>query len=43
METQTDPVCFRAVIDKALLEPGVLQGLFGRDALLGIVDKDALK
>lgn len=43
MESQADPVCFRAVIDKALLEPRVLQGLFGCDALFGVVDKDALK
>lgn len=43
MEPQADPVRFRAVIDKTLLEPGMLQGLFGCNALLGVVDEDALK
>lgn len=43
MESQANPVCFRAVIDETLLEPRVLQGLFGCDALLGVVDEDALK
>lgn len=43
MESLANPVRFRAVIDEALLEPGVLQGLLGCDALLGVVDKDALE
>lgn len=43
MESQANPIRFRAIIDEALLEPGVLQGLLGCDALLGVVDKDALE
>lgn len=42
VEPHANPVCFRAVIDEALLEPGVLQSLLGCDPLLGVVDENAL-
>lgn len=28
------------VVDEAFFEPGVLEGVLGRDALLGVVDED---
>lgn len=43
MKAHSDAVCFRAVVDKAFLEPGVLQGLFGRNTLLGVVYEDLLE
>lgn len=43
MKAHADAVCFSAVIDKAFLEPGVLQGLFGRNPLLGVVYEDFLE
>lgn len=43
LQLLTDPKSFSAVIDKGLFEPGMLQGLFGRDAVLGIVNKDPLQ
>src|SRR5699024_5444515 len=35
-----DPHSLGAVVVLGLLEPGMLQGLFGGDALLGVVDED---
>lgn len=32
-----------AVVDEALFEPGVLEGVLGRDALFGVVDEDFLQ
>lgn len=43
MQSHADPVGFRTVVDETLLEPGMLQGLLRREALLGIVDKDPLQ
>ena len=43
MKAHPDSVCFGTVVDEAFLEPGVLQGLFGSDSLLGVVDKDLLE
>ena len=43
MKAHADAVCFSAVVDKAFLEPGVLQGLFGRNPLLGVIDEDLLE
>ena len=31
------------VVDEALFEPGVLESVLGRDALLGVVDEDFLE
>jgi hypothetical protein len=36
----SDPNRLGAIIDEALVEPGVLQRLFGGDALLWIVHED---
>jgi hypothetical protein len=43
MKAHADSVCFGTVVNEAFLEPGVLQGLFGSDSLLGVVDKDLLE
>jgi len=35
------PCCFATIVRDRLFEPGVLESLLGRDALLGIVLEDA--
>lgn len=43
MKAHANAVCFSAVVDKVFLEPGVLQGLLGRNPLLGVVYEDLLE
>lgn len=43
MKAHSDSVCFGAVVNETLLEPGMLQGLLGSDPLLRVVDEDLLK
>lgn len=38
-----DSCGFRPVVDDALFEPGVFQGLFCRDTLLRVIDEDFLE
>ena len=40
MQSHANPICFCPVINEALFEPRVFQGLLGCDPLLGVVDKD---
>jgi hypothetical protein len=40
---EAETMCLCSVIDDALLEPGVLKGLLGGDAGLGVVDEDLVK
>lgn len=43
LETHADSVGFSPIVDERFLEPRMLQGLLGRDPLLGVVDKDLLE
>lgn len=43
MQPRADPVGFCPIVDEGLLEPLMLQGLLGRDAVLRVIDEDLLQ
>lgn len=43
LESLADSIGLGAVVDERLLEPGVLQGLFGGDSVLRVVYEDLLQ